>query len=269
MRGRTLIIVCVAVAMVCGLGYLAVRVVRTELAAAQAQARRSVEAAVREKQAQAEAAAAEAEREAAAQGQTPPEAGVKSQAGSGEQGSYVTSITIEGLDKAGLTVDDIAGLEVELDDRPPALGRPLGRTATLGSLIKPASPLTLYRSEQHRAAAAIVRAINDKGIVGVFVSTDDPEGKTQHPADGSLRWKVFVGTIVEIRVEDQRRPKGPDAELDEIRRDCPVKVGGHIIKPDLDAFSNSLRQRLNCGVDCVLAPGKQAEDVVLTIILRG
>jgi hemolysin activation/secretion protein len=256
-------------AAVAGLGLWAVQMQR----AAEAMARETAAAAAAQSaRAEAEAARAEAEgaKEQNSRGAAP---GARAESapgphpdGSGDEVFYVTSITIDGLDKAGLKAADLADIEIDLDHRPGGLGRPNAKRVAMGRLMNPESPLRLYLTEVNRMAAAVVKKINEQGLIGVYVSCGDPGSPRAHPADGALRWDVYVGTIVEVKVEDRRAGADP-AEAASVRERCPLKVGDHVNRTRLDEFIAAERQRLGTGVDVAIGPGQELERVTLSITI--
>jgi hypothetical protein len=187
-------------------------------------------------------------------------------AGTGEDEAFlVASITIDGLDKAGLTAQDIAGIEIELDVRPPAWGRPSVKRVTIGQISRPTSPLCLYASEVHRIAQSVVDKVNAEGLIGVFVQTGEPGSAAAHPSDGALRWTLYLAKLKAVNIED-RRPGADPADVESLRQRCPLKAGDRINKKKLDAFITDARQRLGGPpINAELSPGEEVERVILTI----
>jgi hemolysin activation/secretion protein len=269
MKARIAVLTVVAAAVV-AVGVWGFQAGRRAILQADAEARRKVAQAVQEAQSKAQAAAVEAERQAQDEARSDSRAGALPRVPEGEgpdEAFLVKSITIEGLEKAGLTAEDLGDIEIEIDQHSGTWGRPMAGKVRMASLLRPVSPLCLYKPEINRMAKAVVELINKRGLIGVYVRVGDPGSAEAHPEDGNCHWRVYVGTIERVQVEDHRAVKGPDADLEAIRAECPLKVGEHLSKPKLDAFAKVLKQRFPNEVNISIGPGDEVEQVVLIIVL--
>jgi hemolysin activation/secretion protein len=267
MNARVVLLV-VAAAAVVAAGVWGFQAGRQAIARASEEAHRKVAQAVQEAQSKAQAATAEAERQAAeeakssAAGGSPPVPEAKAT----DDAFLVKSITIDGLEEAGITPDDLGNVEIELDDRPAALGRPTERTVKISSLLQPVSPLTLYAPELARLSAAVVEQVQKRGYVGIYVDVGDTKPGGQ-PLSGVHRWRLHLATVTEVRVDDRRAAKQPPVNADKVREDFPLKVGDHLVKAKMDTFASALRDQIDNEVNLQLEAGEKTGDVVLTIIL--
>jgi hypothetical protein len=250
-----------------GLGLWAVQTQKMAAVMARETARAAAAQAAR---AEAEAARAEAEGAHEQNGEgarAPVDAGTATaDRPDGEEVFYVTSITIDGLGKAGLKGADLADIEIALDEHPAGLGRPSAKKVAMGRLMSPESPLRLYRAEVSRMAGAIVEKVNAQGLVGVYVHCGEAGSPEAHPADGALRWTAYVAKIVEVKVEDRRSGADPE-DAAAVREKCPLKVGDRVNKKQLDEFIVAERERLGTRVDAALGPGQELEQVTLFITI--
>ncbi len=183
-----------------------------------------------------------------------------------DEAFLVTSITIDGLEKAGLTDTEVGVAEIQMDTRAPAWGRPMAGKVPLGALAKPVSPLCLYRGEMERIAEALVKAIKDKGFAGINVKFADPP----HPVDGVVRCSVSLAMISEVRVEDRRASRTPRIDPDAVRMECPLKVGDYLRRSVLDSCSALLSARFHTEVDVTISAkeGQESGQAVVTVILQ-
>jgi hypothetical protein len=263
MKARVVVVAVVAGVVVAGL-FWGLRAGQRAIARFKEETHQKVVQAEREAMSRAQSATAEAERE----GREEEKLGKAPEGKASEESFFVKSITIDGLDEAGMTAADLGDIEIEMEKSGEgALGRPTAGRVRMGSLMRPVSPLTLYAAEVARMTAAVVQAVKDRGYVGISIEVGERGKDRSRLVDGDWSWRLFVVVVDSVEVEDLRAVKAPAADLEAIRAECPIKVGDRLHKPTIDGFVQVLKERFGGDVNVAVASTGEKEHVTVTILL--
>lgn len=187
----------------------------------------------------------------------------------GESAFEVASVRGEGLSEDGLSVEQLAGVEVALtpveggyiDER---IGLPVERR-TLGDIAAGAERVTLYSSALQSIAEAVVRAYNERDLRGIRVDVTMPD-----PNAGEIVLRVTEGRVGDVRTiqlgeTDETTTNAPSHT--KIRGSSPVQAGELVDIGALDNYVFRLNRRPGRRVDIALAPGPDQNELTLDYLV--
>ncbi len=143
-----------------------------------------------------------------------------------------------------------------------------------------------YRSAINAVAQGIVKELNKRGIVGVFVQMhpediDEQTGKDKRDGKRSdLRLIIWTGQVAQVRsiasgerlkaeidANPAARIDNPDTVQTRIRNQSPVQAGDLVRKDELDRYAFRLNRHPGRRVDVAIAPGENPEQVVVDYLV--